>query len=193
MISPSNSPIYLLEEFQFTDSTGEKMVYISVAVAIFRSKIPVNQCRVCRWLNIGVYPAAIPSVNGWHILTNAHDLTCSDRRVRPAGMFFVLLEVVAKHAQRFFEGVRANRVNARSYLSKLVKIKNQNLSFLGGGCGVQSTTPLYSSEHLGCSLSRIGLQRRFPIVQFWAVLFTKPVPANTYTLPPPAYCIVLIA
>ena len=56
---------------------------------------------------------------------------------RPAGIFFVLLEVVPEYAQGFFEGVRANRVNARSYLSKLVKIKNQFITPLQnkGGAG----------------------------------------------------------
>ena len=78
----------------------------------------------------------------WHILTGAHDLACSDRRVRPAGMFFVLLEVVAKHAQRFFDGVRANRVDARSYLSKLVKIKNQFITPLQNKGG-RGAAPLY--------------------------------------------------
>lgn len=123
------------------------MVYVSVAVAIFRSKIPVNQCRVCLWLNIGIYPAAVFPADEWHILTNAHDLTCSNRRVRSAGIFFVLLEVVPEYAQRFFEGVRANRVNARGYLSKLVKIKNQFITPLQNkGSGAQ---PPYTLLNIG--------------------------------------------
>ena len=65
-------------------------------------------------------------------------------------MFFVLLEVVAKHAQRFFEGVRANRVNARSYLSKLVKIKNQFITPLQnkGGGGAQPPYTLLNIEDI---------------------------------------------
>ena len=56
--------------------------------------------------------------------------------------FFVFGEEIAKYAQSFFEGVRANRVNARSYFGKLVKIKNQFITPLRN-MGGRGAAPLY--------------------------------------------------
>lgn len=112
------------------------MVDVAVTVSVFCRKIPVDQNRVIFRLYVRVLTTATLPVDIGHILTDTHDLVCFNWRVRPAGMFLVLFEVVLKYAQRFFEGVRANRVNARSYLSKLVKIKNQFITPLqnkGGG------------------------------------------------------------
>ena len=118
------------------------MVDVAVTATVFCRKIPVDQNRVIFRLYVRVLTTAALPVDIGHILADTHDLTCFNWRVRPAGMFLVLFEVVLKHAQRFFEGVRANRVNARSYLSKLVKIKNQFITPLQNKGG-RGAAPLY--------------------------------------------------
>lgn len=138
---------------------GEKMANVIVAVAIFCSKVLVNQRRVVKRRNILATVPFVLRTKIRHNSADTHDLACSDRRVRPAGIFFVLLEVVAKHAQRFFEGVRANRVNARSYLSKLVKIKNQFITPLQNKGG-RGAAPLYFVEY-----------RRYSLLHFWFWFF----------------------
>lgn len=71
------------------------MVDIVVAAPVFCRKMLVDHGVIIQRGNI-LIAAFVLLVYVWHILTNANNLTCSDRRVRPAGVPFVLFEVIQK-------------------------------------------------------------------------------------------------
>ena len=77
---------------------GEKMANVIVAVAIFCSKVLVNQRRVVKRRNILATVPFVLRTKIWHNSANPYDLVCLNRRVWSAGMFFVFLEVVPKDA-----------------------------------------------------------------------------------------------
>ena len=74
------------------------MANVIVAVAIFCSKVLVDQRRIVKRRNILATVPFVLRTKIWHNSANPYDLVCSNRRVWSAGMFFVLLEVVPKDA-----------------------------------------------------------------------------------------------
>ena len=74
------------------------MANVIVAVAIFCSKVLVNQRRVFKRRNILATVSFILRAEVRHNSANPYDLVCPDWLVCSAGMFFVSLEVVPKDA-----------------------------------------------------------------------------------------------
>lgn len=103
------------------------MVDIVVAVSVFCSKMLVNHSAIIQRGNILVAAFAL-LVYVWHILTNANDLACSDRRVRPAGVPFVLFEVIQKDLQNIVKRVNTPRIHARCYLSEFLEVKDHTIT-----------------------------------------------------------------
>lgn len=142
------------------------MVDIVVAVSVFCGKMLVNHSAIIQRGNILVAAFAL-LVYVWHILTNANDLACSDRRVWPAGVPFVLFEVIQKDLQNIVKRVNTTRIHARCYLSEFFKVKDhltapfnthyaKNKEFLfKSECGNESFP--YTCEQLGCSLLLFSL------------------------------------
>ena len=106
----------------------------------------VDHGRVAFRRNVGVCAAPVGLLDPRHIPDDAHDLTCADRRVRPAGVCLVLLEVVPEHAERFVQRVRPSGEYRRCDIRKLVKIKQQLSASFVGVCGAErgsGSVPLY--------------------------------------------------
>ena len=135
------------------------MVDIVVAVSVFCSKMLVNHSAIIQRGNILVAAFAL-LVYVWHILTNANDLACSDRRVRPAGVPFVLFEVIQKDLQNIVKRVNTPRIHARCYLSEFLEVKDHTIT---------PYTPLYARKEIFSF--QCGGKRKFPFYSLTLVLF----------------------
>lgn len=176
------------------------MVDIVVAAPVFCRKMLVDHGVIIQRGNILIAAFAL-LVYVWHILTNANDLACSDRRVRPAGVPFVLFEVIQKDLQNIVKRVNTTRIHARGDLSEFFKVKDhltapfnthyaKKKEFLfKSECGNESFP--YTCEQLGCSLL---LSHSLFLFLFLVLLLCHAVPCETVwfrTVIPSEVCLLL--
>nr|DAM38786.1 MAG TPA: hypothetical protein [Caudoviricetes sp.] len=108
---------------QFPDSPAEKVVDVVVTTPVLCPKVLVDHGIVPVRGNVFDTLAIRKDIG--HILAYAHDLACSDRRMRFAHVLLVLLEVVPEHAQGILQAIDTLRVYTRGYICKSLKIKRQ--------------------------------------------------------------------
>ena len=68
------------------NAPAEKVVDVVIAAAVSCLEMLVDHGRVALRRNVGVCAATVGLLDPRHILDDAHDLTCTDRRVRSAGV-----------------------------------------------------------------------------------------------------------
>ncbi len=136
---------------QFPNAPAEKVVDVVIAAAVSCPEMLVDHGRVALRRNVGVCAAPVGLLDPRHILDDAHNLACADRRVRSAGVCLVLLEVVLEHVKRFVQRVRPSGEYRRCDIREFVKIKQQiSASFVGVGGAERGSgsVPLYPYTHL---------------------------------------------
>ena len=147
------------------------MVDIVVAAPVFCRKMLVDHGVIIQRGNI-LIAAFVLLIYVWHILTNANDLTCSDRRVRPAG-----------HMEA------ANRMAGVDRSSVCVKRSDKRQANETDGCWVPVLT---ASVETAAQLQAV-LETKVSLIPVNSLAVPFYSLASAYCILPIAYCLLHIA